>query len=209
MWHEMNYAFLPGDEGVLSMWSYHRTPPERRPAGRGWSSAASSPSGAGTCRLTGSVCTRPTKPCRQAWPGLGPTGASSSTWTSSRSPRRGTPTGLDPGHRPGQHARPGLGQRALRAALSGPRERRVWPDQVPFDGYGWRDHSQGPRGGGAGAPWGGHIITGTLYDSGRGWGLSRYWTPDGTISLEGGWVAGRDAVLHHAEVIDAPASATW
>ena len=63
-------------------------------------------------------------------------------------------------------------------------------EEVAFDGYGWRDHSQGPRGGGGGTPWGGHIITGTLYESGRGWGLSRYWTPDGTISLEGGWVAG-------------------
>ena len=35
MWHEMNYAYLPGDEGVLSMWSFHRTVPDRRPAGAG------------------------------------------------------------------------------------------------------------------------------------------------------------------------------
>src|SRR5579863_7744522 len=35
MWQEMNYAFLPGDEGVLSMWSYHRTAPDRRPGGAG------------------------------------------------------------------------------------------------------------------------------------------------------------------------------
>jgi hypothetical protein len=73
-----------------------------------------------------------------------------------------------------------------------------------FDGYGWRDHSQGPRGGGGGAPWGGHVITGSLYDSGRGWGLCRYWTPDGTISLEGGWIVEADGVLHHAEVVDSP-----
>ncbi len=60
---------------------------------------------------------------------------------------------------------------------------------LPFDGYGWRDHSSGPRGGGTGAPWGGHVIIGCLYpESGRGWGLGRYWGPDGTISLEGGWV---------------------
>ena len=32
---------------------------------------------------------------------------------------------------------------------------------LPFDGYGWRDHSSGPRGGGTGAPWGGHVIIGT------------------------------------------------
>jgi hypothetical protein len=48
------------------------------------------------------------------------------------------------------------------------------------------------------------VITGTLYDSGRGWGLSRYWTPGGEISLEGGWVAGADGVLHHAEITEAP-----
>src|SRR3954469_4148912 len=35
MWHEMNYAILPGDGAILSMWSFHRTAPERRPAGAG------------------------------------------------------------------------------------------------------------------------------------------------------------------------------
>jgi hypothetical protein len=77
--------------------------------------------------------------------------------------------------------------------------------QLPFDGYGWRDHSQGPRGGGSGAPWGGHVIIGCPYPgSGRGWGLARYWTPDGTISLEGGYVVGDDGVLIDAEVTEAP-----
>ena len=33
LWHDMCYATLPDGDGVLSMWSFHRTAPERRPAG--------------------------------------------------------------------------------------------------------------------------------------------------------------------------------
>jgi hypothetical protein len=78
------------------------------------------------------------------------------------------------------------------------------PDrEIPFSGTGWRDHSRGPRGGGTGAPWGGHVILGALFDSGRGFGLSRYWAPDGRVTLEGGYVV-LDGQLHHAKVLDVP-----
>jgi hypothetical protein len=81
---------------------------------------------------------------------------------------------------------------------------RLGEDDLGFDGCGWRDHSSGPRGAGTGAPWGGHVIIGCLYPSGRGWGLGRYWDPQGTITLEGGWVANDDGRLVHASVLDAP-----
>src|SRR5690606_38742164 len=33
LWHEMCYAYLPEEAGVLSMWSHHRTAADRRPGG--------------------------------------------------------------------------------------------------------------------------------------------------------------------------------
>jgi hypothetical protein len=205
MWHEMNYALLPGDEGVLSMWSYHRTGPERRPAGAG----------------TEFCCIEPFRRWHVSFDGFG-------LHTSNESMQAGLAR-VGPNRRfvvdleiesvtPAWDAHTA----STRSTGRGSMHDQSWAkehyeqlyrargmlvfgsDQIPFDGYGWRDHSQGPRGGSGGAPWGGHIITGTMYDSGRGWGLSRYWTPDGTISLEGGWVAGADGVLRHAEVTEAP-----
>jgi hypothetical protein len=74
---------------------------------------------------------------------------------------------------------------------------------VPFSGYGWRDHSRGPRHASLGG-WGGHVILGCVYpESGRAWGLSRYYTASGSITLEGGYVyAG--GKFEHARVVTAP-----
>jgi hypothetical protein len=205
MWHEMNYVFLPGDEGVLSMWSYHRTAPDRRPAGAGLEFR----------------CIEPFRRWRVSFDGFG-------LYTSNREMQAGLArvgsnrrfvVDLDiESVTPAWDAHTGATAETGRGSMHDQGWAKEHYEQlyrargsvffgagdVPFDGYGWRDHSQGPRGGGSGAPWGGHLITGTLYDSGRGWGLSRYWNPDGTISLEGGWVAGTDGVLHYAEVTETP-----
>lgn len=205
MWHEMNYAFLPGDEGVLSMWSYHRTAPDRRPGGAGldfrciesfrrWhvsfdgygmhtSNAAmqAGPTVVGTNRRF--VVDLEIEFVTPAW-----------DMHSAAEDKTGA------GSMHGQGWAKEHYEQLYRARGSV----TLGTEVIPFDGYGWRDHSQGPRGGGGGAPWGGHIITGTLYDSGRGWGLSRYWTPDGTISLEGGYVVQEDGVLQHAKVTASP-----
>src|SRR5690606_6237232 len=69
---------------------------------------------------------------------------------------------------------------------------------------GWRDHSRGPRGGGTGQPWGGHVIAGCLLPSDRAFIVSSYWRPDGVITLEGGCVIDADGTFHDAEVIDPP-----
>jgi len=205
MWQEMNYAFLPGEEGVMSMWSYHRTDPERRPGGAGMEFR----------------CVEPFRRWHLTFDGFG-------MRTSNQEMQAGlarvgdnrrfvvdldiefvtpawdmhTAANADSGH--GSMREQGWAKDHYEQLYRARGTVVVGADPVAFDGYGWRDHSQGPRGGGTGAPWGGHVITGTLYDSGKGWGLSRYWTPDGAISLEGGWVAGPDGVLHHAEVVEAP-----
>jgi hypothetical protein len=205
MWHEMNYAMLPGDEGVLSMWAYHRTAPERRPAGAGMELRCLEPFrrwhvsfdgyGLHTANLTMQAGLAQVGPNRRFVVDLDIESVTPA-WDAHTAATVDTGRGsmVDQGWATAHYEQL---YRAHGTVILG-------PDEIGFDGYGWRDHSQGPRGGGTGAPWGGHVITGTLYDSGRGWGLSRYWTPDGAISLEGGWVVGPDGVLHHATVTEAP-----
>jgi hypothetical protein len=76
-------------------------------------------------------------------------------------------------------------------------------DTIPFDGYGWRDHSRGARDHSLMMDWGGHIIVGCPYPSGKGWGFSRYYAVDGRITLEGGYVF-VDGKFEHAKVLTAP-----
>jgi len=205
MWQEMNYAMLPGDEGVLSMWSYHRTVPSRRPAGAGMEFRCLEPFQRWRVSFDG-YGLHTTNEAMGA--GLAPVGLNrrfvvdldiemvTPAWDAH------TATTVDTGR--GSMHEQGWAKEHYEQLYRARGTVTVGSDEYTFDGYGWRDHSQGPRGGGGGAPWGGHVITGTLYDSGRGWGMSSYWTPDGLISLEGGWVADADGVLHHAEVTEVP-----
>jgi hypothetical protein len=204
MWEDRVYAYLPHDEGVLSMWAYHRTPPERRPAGSNLAFECIEPWR--RWRLTFDGFALPTSDdemaeglARQgrlqrlgldleiecatpAWDYQGPVDARSTDDMSDQSWAK-------------EHY-----EQLYRA-----RGRvRLESGELEVDACGWRDHSRGPRGG-DGAPWGGHVIMGCLYrDSGRAWGLARFWTPDGEITLARGYVVDDDGALQDAEVLDAP-----
>ena len=201
----MNYTFLPGDEGVLSMWSFHRTAPERRPGGAGMRFECIEPFERWQVSFDGYGMRTSNEDMQNGLAKVGDNRrfvvdldieAVTPAWDMHTAANDSTGRGSmhDQGWAKEHYEQLYRARGAVH--LGG--------DPIPFDGYGWRDHSQGPRGGTGGAPWGGHVITGTLYDNGKGWGLSRYWTPDGTITLEGGWVAGTDGTLHHAEVLEAP-----
>ncbi len=205
LWEDRALVFLPGDGGVLSMWAYHRTPPEQRPAGSNLAFR----------------CIEPFRRWHVAFDGFGlHTSNEDMAAGRAREGRRQrftldldvecvTPvwdahtaaasvTGRGAMHEQGwakEHY-----EQLHRATGTV----RLPSGEVRFDGTGWRDHSRGPRGGGTGARWGGHVIIGCLFpESGRGWGLSRYWAPDGAITLEGGYVVD-DGVLEHMAVVDAP-----
>jgi hypothetical protein len=205
MWQEMNYAYLPGDEGVLSMWSYHRTVPDRRPGGAGMEFRCLDPFLRWHVVFDG-YGLHTSNEAMQA--GLSPVGVNRrfvvNLEIESVTPAWDAHTATTVATGRGSMHDQGWAKEHYEQLYRARGTVNFGGDDIDFDGYGWRDHSQGPRGGGGGAPWGGHVITGTLYDSGRGWGLSRYWTPNGDISLEGGWVAGTDGVLHHAEITEAP-----
>lgn len=69
---------------------------------------------------------------------------------------------------------------------------------------GWRDHSRGPRGRKAKDPWGGHVIAGCVFPSGRSFTVSRYWRPDGVVSLEGGMFVDADGTASPLQIIAVP-----
>jgi hypothetical protein len=205
MWHDMCYATLPDGDGVLSMWSFHRTAPKRRPAGAN----------------TRFRCIEPFRHWHVTFDGYGlhtPTVEMADgraregdkrrfgvdleiefvtpAWDMHTAATSATGTG-------GMHDQ-GWAKEHYEQLYRATGQVDLGNGDLAFNGYGWRDHSSGPRGGGTGAPWGGHVIIGCVYpESGRGWGLGRYWGPDGAISLEGGWVADESG-LTQAEVVEAP-----
>jgi hypothetical protein len=204
MWHEMNYAMLPGGEGVLSMWSFHRTAAERRPAGSNLRFECLEPFRRWHLSFDGYGLHTSLDAMQEGFARLGPV----RRWSVDLEVEGITPlwdyhTGAtaESGH--GGMEDQGWAKDHYEQMYRARGTVRFGDDELPFDGYGWRDHSSGPRGSGAGAPWGGHVTAGAVYAGGRGWGATRFWAPDGTINLEAGWVCDERGRMHHAEVIDA------
>ena len=69
---------------------------------------------------------------------------------------------------------------------------------------GWRDHSRGPRGGKSKDAWGGHVVGGCQFPSGRKIIFSRFWRPDGAVSMQGGMYVDEKDQSQLLTVVDAP-----
>jgi hypothetical protein len=192
-WEDRVLIAMPEQQGALTLWSYHRTDPSRRPAGANQTFRCVEPFRRWEVDLDGFFLRTPYEKMRTglvkdgtkvpvsarlAFDCVGPvwdTHVSGQTWAT-------------------EHY-----QQLYRASGS----LSVGGADIPFNGSGWRDHSRGPRGVGNGAEFGGHAIVGCLLESGRGFGLHRYWSPDGTVTLDGGYVV-QDDRLEPAEIVDFP-----
>jgi hypothetical protein len=206
MWHDMCYAVLPDDGGVLSMWSFHRSARERRPGGANTTFRCIEPFRRWRVTFDGYGLHTSLEDMSQ---GLAREGVKQRFFADLEiefvTPVWDMHTAATTETGKGTMVDQGWAKEHYEQLYHATGTVQFGEHELPFDGYGWRDHSSGPRGGGTGSPWGGHTIIGCLYpESGRGWGLGRYWEPDGRISLEGGWVVGHDGVLVHAEVTEAP-----
>ena len=201
MWEDRVLVALPEDQGVLSMWAYHRTVPQRQPGGANLEFRCEEPFR--TWRITfDGFCVRSTyeqmrtgylcdgvkvhvcmdlvvEGVTPVWDaGTAGSGMAEQSWAREHYEQLTRVTG--------------------RLVVDGV--------AVDFDGSGWRDHSRGPRGGDALKDWGGHVITGAVMPSGRAFGLCRYWARDGRITLEGGYVVD-DGVLRPVRITSAPPTA--
>jgi hypothetical protein len=203
-WEDRVLVALPGDEGALSMWAYHRTDPARRPGGANLRFECLEPFRRWRVTFDGMAVRTPYEEMRTRRVSDGEkerlhveleTEATTPVW--------------DAGTAAGAHTGQGSMDSQEWAKehyeqLYVARGTVAWGDrEVAFDGAGWRDHSRGPRGG-AMASWGGHVIAGCVFrESRRAFGLSRYWDRDKTVTLEGGYIV-QDGRLEHARVVEVP-----
>jgi len=205
MWEDRVLVSLPRRGGALSLRAYHHTAPERRPAGPGLEFRQREPWRRWHVGFDGFGLHTPEK---EMLAGVGRDGPTQ-PFTADLEIECVTPawdartaSGLESG--------------------SGGMESQKWASEhyeqlvratgtvtlatgsFPFSGYGWRDHSRGPRHQTTLDGWGGHVIQGCVYpESGRAWGFSRYYRQDGLITLEGGYVF-VDGTFEHARVSTAP-----
>jgi hypothetical protein len=198
MWHDQAYVMLPPDRmpeegGVAWMWAFHRTAPERRPAGANLAFRCIEPFARWRIEFDGYMLLTPN---REMTTGLAREGLHhrvvvdldvemvTPAWDLAAAATRPTARGTWASQSWAEHHY----QQLHRASGTV----RVGTEEIPFLGYGWRDHSEGARGAaepGTKAPWGGHCTAAAVFPaSGRAWSFSRYHQPDGTISLDAGYV---------------------
>lgn len=203
MWEDRVLIALPADQGVLSMWAYHRTVPDARPAGSNLAFRCEQPFAKWHITFDG-FCLRSTYNEMRTGPVFdGPktfvrldleVQGVTPVWDAEAGP----PTESGGGMAEQSWAREHYEQ--LTRVVG---EVTVGSETFAFDGGGWRDHSRGPRGADTLADWGGHVIAGGVMPSGRAFGLCRYWARDGRTTLEGAYEVDGD-VLRHVELQKIP-----
>jgi len=206
LWEDHVFVALPGDGGVLSLWSYHKTAPERRPAGA----------------VLEFKCVEPFKLWKVTFDGYAQLNANADMWRG-RAPdgrkvrliidvemhsitpawdAHASATG-DKGH--GGMNTQGWAKEHYEQLVVARGRVTVEGKTYDYSGTGWRDHSRGVR-----VPhaqrktWGGHMIASAVFPSGRSFVCSTYWDREGIISLEGGAVMEKDGAHHDAAVVERP-----
>ncbi len=204
LWEDQVLISLPDDQGLLWMYSYHRTARERRPAGASFAARCEEPFRRWTLTFDGvGVRTANDEMCRElvrdgkkepfsfelSLEMAGP------VWDAHMS--ASSPVGR------GSMAEQAWAHDHYEQLYRATGEIRLKDGTIPFSGTGVRDHSRGPRGPNIADKFGGHALVGVLYESGRAFGLQRIWTPDGTVTLDTGYVFVENQ-FHHAEVLEVP-----
>jgi len=202
-WEDRIYVTLPGGQGVLAVMSYSRTAKRENPAGAVLRFDCREPFARWSVEFDGFVL----HTSEQAMD------AGEGTSFRRRLSIRLEVTCVSPvwdaRTAPGEHDQPGMDAQSW--AKEHYEQLVIAQGVMTLDGEdytinatGWRDHSRGPRGGNTQEPWGGHVIAGCQFPSGRKFLFSRYWRPDGTINLAGGMVIDERGKSHVAEVVTAP-----
>jgi len=203
MWEDRVLIALPKDQGVLSMWAYHRTVPERQPGGANLEFRCEQPFKRWRITFDG-FCVRSSYEVMRT--GLLTDGPKSRVqldlsvecvtpvWDAEAGPATASGAGM---------AEQSWAREHYEQLFKVTGEITVDSQTFAFDGGGWRDHSRGPRGSDTLTDWGGHVILGGVMPSGRAFGLCRYWARDGRTTLEGAYVVA-DGVLTHVELEEIP-----
>lgn len=203
LWEEQVLISLPENEGLLWMTAYHRTPPERRPAG-------------GSLQFR---CIAPFQQWQVVFDGVAV--HSSNVEMMSGRVRDGVKRRL--------HFKFDVEcvapvwdtqESAMAASGRGSMKDQSWASQhyqqlihccgsldiagseVRLDAMGVRDHSRGQRGH-AMQHYGGHNLFTAAFPSGRAFGLMSMWTPEGLSTLSVAYVVDQGRI-YHADIVSAP-----
>ncbi len=209
MWEDRVLVCLPGDDGVLTQWGYYYTPQDQKPAGPNLVFRCIEPFKRWKVTFDGFALHVSNEDMAKA---LAPDGlkkrliidldieCATPVWDAHSAAHSGVGKG--------EMTAQGWAKEHYEQLYHARGVVKVDDKTYPIEAAtGWRDHSRGPRGGGeAGTSlgWGGHVIAGCLYPSGRAWIFSTYWDPTGKITLEGAFVVEKDGSVHWAEVLDPP-----
>lgn len=203
IWEDQVLLALPGDEGLLWMCSYHRTPPEQRPGGGSFRARCLEPfqrwqlmfDGVGVVSpyeemLSGRVRDGRRQLCKFKLD------------LQSVAPAWDNHVSAKGGDKRGTMAEQAWASEHYQQLYRARGQIKLGDRTIPFDTTGVRDHSRGQRGH-APDKFGGHNLWSAAYDSGKAFGMQRMWLPDGTVTLNVAFVY-IDGQFHQADVIDQP-----
>ena len=207
LWEDQVLISLPGDGGLLWMSSYHRTPPERRPA-------------SGSLRFE---CIEPFKRWRVTFDGVAVHSSNQEMMSgivrdgikrllkfqfdiACVAPVWDTHETAMAAHGRGSMRDQSWASQHYQQLFSCHGDITVAGVRTEFDGRGVRDHSRGQRGH-AMDQYGGHNLFTALFPSGRAFGLMAMWAPNGAVSLSVGYIV-EQGRLYHADIISPPIKIT-
>jgi hypothetical protein len=203
IWEDQVLITLPGDQGLLWMYSYHRTPPASRPAGSSLSFRVIEPFQRGQLRFDGvgvrtpyaeMMSNRVRDGHKELFSFEIDIDAVAPAWDNHAS----AAGGKDRGDMKAQAWASEHYQQLYRARGVLKLQDRT----LEIDTTGVRDHSRGQRGH-APDKFGGHNLWTATFPSGNAFGMQRMWLPDGSVTLNVAFVY-IDGEFHHADVLDAP-----
>jgi hypothetical protein len=201
MWEDRVLIALPEDQGVLTMWAYHRTVAGRQPAGANLAFACEEPFRKWRITFDG-FCLRSSY--EQMRTGLLADGDKSHVRLHLEV-ECVTPV-WDAATAGAGMAEQSWAREHYEQLTRVTGEVAVDGTAIDFNGVGWRDHSRGPRGADTLKDWGGHVIIGGVLPSGRAFGMCRYWARDGHTTLEGAYVV-EDGAVRQVGITSAPSPA--
>lgn len=203
IWEDQVLLALPGDQGLLWMYSYSRTPPEKRPAGASLSFRVVEPFQRGHLHFDGVGVVSPYAEMlggrvRDGHKELFTLDIEIESVAPAWDNHASAAGSKNRGDMKAQAWASEHYQQLYRARGNF----KFRGENIAIDTTGVRDHSRGQRGH-APDKFGGHNLWTAAFPSGKAFGMQRMWLPDGTMTLNVGFVY-IDGEFHHVDVIDSP-----
>lgn len=209
LWEDMVLLSLPGEEGVMWMTAYARTPEEQRPAGASLAFRCLEPWKRWQINFDGMMvqCSNEEMLSGRVRDGFKQrvtfefdTESVAPVWDNHQSADHGSSA------KRGSMAEQSWASEHYQQLFALRGELMIGERRFTINTTGVRDHSRGQRGH-AQTQWGGHNLWTAAFPSGKAFGMQRMWSPEGKLTLNVGFVY-INGEFHHVDVISDPALLT-